>query len=92
MRYVVKKEFTGRNGWVERYRHSDNVKFFFTFREALDFMEARRIQLTNPKFKFVAFGGERDFTILRNTKYGYWILRYWVEKEPDIDYTGYDFL
>ena len=92
MRYIVKKEFTGRNGWVERYRQTDSVKTFPTLQEALDELESRRILLTSPKTNNIFFGGPRDFTILRDTKYGPWILRYWLEKEPDIDYTGYDYL
>ena len=71
MRYVVKKEFTGRNGWVERYRQIDDVKYFDTLQEALDFMEARRLELIGPKNKGIYFGGERDYTILRDTKYGH---------------------
>ena len=92
MRYIVKKEFTGCNGWVERYRHIDDVKCFSTLQEALDFMEARKLELIGPKFKGAFFGGERDYTVLRDTKYGPWLLRYWLEKEPDIDNTGYDYL
>ena len=83
MRYVVKKEFTGRNGWVERYRQIDDVKYFDTLQEALDFMEVRRLELIEPKFKGAFFGGSQDYTVLRDTKYGHWLTRYWVEKEPD---------
>ena len=83
MRYVVKKEFTGRNGWVERYRQIDDVKYFDTLQEALDFMEARRLELIGPKFKGTFFGGSQDYTVLRDTKYGPWITRYWVEKAEE---------
>ena len=92
MRYIVKKEFTGRNGWVERYRHIKLERFELPRQEALDFMEARRLEFIGLKFKGAFFGGERDYTVLRDTKYGPWFLRYWLEKEPDIDYTGYDYL
>jgi hypothetical protein len=81
MRYVVKTEFTGRNGWVERYRHIDNVKYLSTLQEALDELEVIKMQFTGPKTKAIIFGGDRDYTILRDTKYGHWITRYWVEEE-----------
>lgn len=82
MRYVVKKEFTGRNGWCERYRHVDNVKYFSSLQEALDELEVIKLQFTGPKSRAIVFGGERDYTILRDTKYGHWITRYWVAEEP----------
>ena len=86
MRYVIKKEFTGRNGWWESYRRVENVKFFFTFREALDELKVIKMQFTSPKSKAVIFGKDQDYTILRDTKYGHWITRYWLEKEKPIDH------
>ena len=82
MRYVVKKEFTGRNGWVERYRVIDDIKYYSTLQEALDELEVIKMQFTGPKSKAIIFGSDRDYTILRDTKYGHWITRYWVEEEP----------
>ena len=81
MRYIVKKEFTGRNGWVERYRHIDDVKCFNTLQEALDELEVIKLQFTDPKSKAIVFGSEQDYIVLRDTKYGPWLLRYWLEKE-----------
>ena len=83
MRYVIKKEFTGRDGWVELYRYVQITKYFCTSKEALDELEVIKMKFTGPKSKAVVFGSERDYTILRDTKYGHWITRYWVEEAPD---------
>ena len=40
-----------------------------------------KTEFTGPKSKAIIFGNDRDYTILRDPKYGHWITRYWVEEE-----------
>ena len=63
MRIIVKKETTGRIGRRDYYRSVEIVKNCASYNEAYVLLEAKKQELTGPKFEGKSYGGEYDFYV-----------------------------
>ena len=81
MRYVIKRETTGKVGRRE-HDHSVNIlQSFDSFDEALVVMKTRRQELEGEKFNARTFGPDSDFYVVFCGKELDCVQRYWVKEE-----------
>ena len=83
MRIIVKKETTGRIGRRDYYRSVEIVKSCASYNEAYVLLEAKKQELTGPKFEGKAYGSEHDFYITLKSKRIDCLLHFWYEPEQE---------
>lgn len=79
MRYIVKKETTGRIGCQRFTRIVEDVKVCETRDEAIANLSAKHILLTSPKFSGKFYGWEQDFFVVIENKEMDCIKHFWIE-------------
>ena len=87
MRYVIKRETTGKVGRCEHDHRVNILQDFDSFDEALAVMKARRQELEGERFNVRTFGPDNDYYVAFNSKELDCIERYWIvaeKQEPEI--------
>lgn len=81
MRYIVKRETTGKVGRCEFDHSVTLLRDFSTHDEALAMMKARRQLFLGTRYTVKLFGSDTDFYVIFCSKELDCIERYWIEKE-----------
>ena len=84
MRIIVKKETTGRIGRRDYYQSVEIVKSCASYNEAYVLLEAKKQELTGPKFEGKPYGSEHDFYITLKSKRIDCLLHFWYEPEQRV--------
>ena len=81
MRFIVKKEMTGRIGQRRHCREVANVKYCDSWEEAFEMLGRKRKELTGPRFSGRFYGEEKDFYIVLQSHSLDCILHFWIEQD-----------
>ena len=81
MRYVIKRETTGKVGRRE-YDHQVSILHHFpSFNQALEILKTRKDTFQSPIFKAKIIDPDSDFYVILQSRDLDCIIRYWIEKE-----------
>ena len=81
MRYVIKRETTGKVGRREYDHRIIILRDFSTYEDALSAMKTRKSSLCGNKFNAKVLGPDNDYYAIFTSKALECIDRYWIEKE-----------
>ena len=84
MRYVIKRERTGKVGRCEYDHRVIILRDFSTYNDALSAMRSRRIAFMGTKFNVKMLGPDNDYYVIFNSKNMNCIDRYWIVEENPV--------
>ena len=81
MRYVIKRETTGKVGRCEYDHRVIILKYFSTYNDALAAMKSRKEVFQGTKFNVKMLGPDNDYYVIFSSRELDCIDRYWIEAE-----------
>ena len=81
MRYVIKRETTGKVGRCEYDHRVTILRNFSTYNDALAAMKSRKEEFKGTKFNVKMLGPDNDYYVIFSSKELDCIDRYWIETE-----------
>ena len=81
MRYVIKRETTGKVGPREHDHRITILRNFPTYDEALSALKERKAMFQGTRFNVKTLGPDRDYYAIFSTKALDCIDRYWIVEE-----------